>query len=146
MASKNKLNSRGRKSFQRSTHRVELKKGARPRLIVVSFKDLDRNQGQGFKEWEDEKLLALLNERLSQLGQKTVRQAISEHIIKQYSKEHFPPNSKFTPPKHVRQGVTWCSMHIKGKECVIGYFEDNIFHVVFLDKHHEFWPSDKKHT
>jgi hypothetical protein len=34
----------------------------------------------------------------------------------------------------------------KGKECVIGYFEDNIFQIVFLDKDHEFWKTKKKNT
>ncbi len=36
--------------------------------------------------------------------------------------------------------------HGQGKECIIGHFEDNIFHIVFLDKNHEFWISKKKNT
>jgi hypothetical protein len=34
------------------------------------------------------------------------------------------------------------SMHIKGLPCVAGHMVQNVFYVVFLDKHHKFFPSD----
>lgn len=53
----------------------------------------------------------------------------------------FPPNSAFTPPKHIT-GVTWAVIHItpKSKEVVVGFIEDDVFYVIFLDKEHKFWP------
>jgi hypothetical protein len=62
--------------------------------------------------------------------------------IKQYTKVNFPPSSGFNEPKHI-VGVTWAVMHITNtsKEVVVGYIEDDVFYIVFLDKNHEFWPS-----
>lgn len=125
---------------------VELKKGKREPLIVLSFKDFDRNQGQSFEEWEEDKLLSLAINRLREVCQLTVAQATNQQIIKPYTKVDFPPNSDFEHPKHIPLGITWCSMHIQGKECVIGYFEENIFYLVFLDKDHQFWKTEKKNT
>ena len=73
-------------------------------------------------------------------------EATGNQIIKEYSKGEFPKNSDFTHPKHIPNDISWCSMHIQGKECIIGYFEDNIFNIVFLDKNHRFWITEKKNT
>ncbi len=113
---------------------------------MLSFRDFDRNQGQNFEDWEEDKILALALNKLREICQLTRVQATSQQIIKQYSKVDFPPNSAFEHPKHVLPDVVWCSLHIQGKECIIGHFEDNIFHVVFLDKNHEFWITKKKNT
>jgi hypothetical protein len=142
----NKFNERNASSDQRELKGIEPRQGRKEPLIVLSFKDFDRNQGQSFQEWEGEKLLALAVSKLREVCQLTVGQATAQQIIKPYTKVGFPPESGFEYPKHVLPDVTWCSMHIQGKECVIGYFEDNIFQVVFLDKDHEFWITKKKHT
>jgi hypothetical protein len=113
-------------------------------LIDLGFRHFDRNQGQGFEEWEDERLLALTINKLREVCQLTVGQATAQQVIKPYTKTSFPPNSGFVHPKHVFPDAQWCTMHIQGKECVIGYFDDNIFQVVFLDKKHEFWKTKKK--
>ncbi|GJQ32347.1 MAG: hypothetical protein HBSAPP04_11860 [Ignavibacteriaceae bacterium] len=143
---KTQYDARSANSYSRKTGHRELKPGTREPLIVLSFKDLDLNQGQGFQDWEEENLLALALNRLKELNQFTVKQALAQKFVTQYTKVDFPPESDFYHPKHVPTGVEWCSMHVQGKECVIGYFEDNIFHVVFLDKDHRFWITEKKHT
>ncbi len=73
-------------------------------------------------------------------------EATRQQIIKEYLKGTFPDKSDFYHPKHIPEDIAWCSMHIQGKECVIGYFEDNVFYVVFLDKDHRFWITEKKNT
>jgi hypothetical protein len=133
-----------RETFRRELGNRELQQGNKKPRIVLSFKDFDRNQGQDFQEWEEEKLLALAISKLREVCQLTVGEAFAQDIITQY--KSFPPNSNFTHPKHILPDVKWCSMHIQGKECVIGYFEDNVFQVVFLDKNHEFWITNKKNT
>jgi hypothetical protein len=140
----NKFKSRSSASYKREVKNIELRQGRKEPLIVLSFKDFDRNQGQSFKEWEIEELLALAVSKLQEVCHLTVGQATAQQIIKPYTKVGFPPNSDFTHPKHILPDVIWCSMHIQGKECVIGYFEDNIFNVVFLDKEHQFWITKKK--
>jgi CRISPR/Cas system-associated protein Cas5 (RAMP superfamily) len=112
--------------------------------VVFSFIDLDRNQGQTFEEWEKEGLTIQLLEKLASISTMTRMEANHSQTIKQYTKVSFPPNSEFNHPKHVPEQVTWCSMHLQGKECVIGYFEENLFKIVFLDREHKFWPSIKK--
>ena len=142
----NKFNPRSASSYKRDVKSISIKTGRIEPFIVLSFKNFDRNQGQSFEDWEEDRLLALLISKLREICQLTVGQATSNQIIKPYTKVGFPPNSSFTHPKHVLPDVIWCSMHIKGKECVIGYFEDFIFHVVFLDKEHEFWKTHKRNT
>ena len=85
-------------------------------------------------------------DKLKSVCQYTVAQVIQLQIITVYTKDSFPPESEFYHPKHIAPDIDWASMHIKGKPCVIGYFEDNIFHIVFLDKEHEFWITHKKNT
>lgn len=140
----NKFNERKASSYKRELGNKAVRQGQKERLIVLSFKDFDRNQGQDFQEWEEEELLALAVSRLREVCQLTVKEAVAQRIIKPYTS--FPSNSKFKHPIHILPDVKWCSMHVQGKECVIGYFEDNIFQLVFLDKNHEFWITDKKNT
>ena len=142
----NKFKERNVSSYKRKLKGIEPRQGKKESLIVLSFRDFDRNQGQSFEEWEDDKLLALAVCKLREICQLTIGQATAQQIIKQYTKIGFPPESVFEHPKHVLPDVIWCSMHIKGKECIIGYFEDNVFQVVFLDKNHEFWKTRKKNT
>lgn len=146
MGKQDKFKERNIASYKRELKGVEIKQGRKEPLIVLSFRDFDRNQGQNFEEWEEEKILALAISKLRDICQLTRVQATSQQIIKQYSNVDFPPNTAFAHPKHVLPDVVWCSMHIQGKECIIGHFEDNIFHIVFLDKKHEFWISKKKNT
>ena len=117
---------------------------SRKPLLVVSFQNLDPNQGQSFQEWQDIGLAAQLLERLRQICALTPQDALAQQILKNYSKVDFPPKSKFVHPKHVPAGVTWCVMHLQGKEVVAGYIRNNVFYIVFLDKDHEFWPTNKK--
>ncbi len=133
-------------SYSRKPKDLEDKSGVREPLIAFSFKDFDRSQGQTFKEWEVEELLANACEKLAGISQLTVAQALQQQIIKIYTKVDFPPNSGFTHPKHVPEGVKWASIRIQGKERIIGYFDENIFQIVFLDKEHEFWKTEKKNT
>jgi hypothetical protein len=142
----NKFNERNASSYKREFKGIETRIGKREPFVVLSFRDYDRNQGQTFKEWEDEDLLALAISKLQAVCGLTRIEATRQQIIKEYSKGEFPPNSDFHHPKHIPDDIAWCSMHIQGKECVIGYFEDNIFNIVFLDKDHRFWITEKKNT
>lgn len=128
----------------RELKNVAPREGKREPYIVFSFRDFDRNQGQSFEEWEQDNLLAKAMKKIHAICELRKHDAIAQQIIKQYSQ--FPSDSDFTHPKHIPNDIAWCSMHIQGKECVIGYFEDNIFHIVFLDKDHRFWVTEKKHT
>lgn len=146
MGKGNKFKSRSKASLNRKSKTLETRDNKRETFIVLSFRDFDINQGQGFEEWEEEKLLALMINKLRAICQITMAQATAQQIIKPYTKVDFPPESAFEHPKHVLPDVIWCTMHIQGKECIIGHIEDNVFHIVFLDKDHEFWKTKKKNT
>jgi hypothetical protein len=47
---------------------------------------------------------------------------------------------------HIIEDAEWASLHIKGKERIAGHIIGNVFYVVFLDKDHRFWRTEKKHT
>jgi len=111
--------------------------------ISFSWAKLDPVQGQRIADWEQKQLLSKLCERLQQIGQFNYTEALSKQFIKQYTKVGFPENSKFLEPKHVSP-TYWAVIHIKpnSKEVAVGYLEDNVFQIVFLDENHEFWPTD----
>lgn len=111
--------------------------------FIVSFQFLDREQGQDFEDWEKEGLLLKMLNTLRDYNCKTLQENLGNNF-KIYGE--FPQHSKFTKPKHVPGDAKWASLHIQGKECLAGFVNENIFYVVFLDKNHEFWPTEKKHT
>lgn len=120
-------------------------RGVKQRNITFSLSKHLQNQGQTIEDWEESGLLATLFNRIKFIGQYTAVQARQNQFIKEY--KSFPPNSEFTEPKQF-VNVTWASMHItaNSKEVVIGYIEEDVFFVIFLDKNHKFWPSTLKNT
>jgi len=123
---------------------LDFRSGAPRRFVVFSLKDFDINQGQKFEEWEEERILSNLLTRLREISAYLIEEALGQQIIKVY--DNFPANSDFNHPKHVAEGVKWSTIRVKGKERIVGYLEENIFYVVFLDKDHRFWITEKKHT
>ncbi|MEI6433743.1 MAG: hypothetical protein WCP32_02785 [Bacteroidota bacterium] len=146
MGKRDKFKEKKVAAYKREFKGVETRQAKKDPLIVLSFKNFDINQGQSFEEWQADELLALAVEKLRALCEYTIAQATNNGLLKIYTKAPFPPESAFEHPKHIPQDIDWSSMHIGNKPCVIGYFEDNIFHIVFLDKDHEFWITKKKNT
>lgn len=146
MGKRDKFKEKKVAAYKRDFKEVETRHGKKDPLIVLSFKNFDINQGQSFTDWQADELLALALDKLRALCEYTIAQATNNGLLKIYTKVPFPPESGFVHPKHIPQDIDWSSMHIGNKPCVIGYFEDNIFHIVFLDKDHEFWITPKKNT
>lgn len=109
----------------------------------VSFEYLDRNQGQTFKDWEQGQLLSKMNETLADYCKESIR-AKQGKKFKEYGE--FPDRSGFTYPQHVAEDVNWSVLHITGKAVLGGFISGNTFFVVFLDREHQFWICEKKHT
>ena len=121
--------------------------GNKQRNITFSFSKHIKGEGQTIEEWAKLDLLKPLVLRMKYLGQHPSLFVRQKRWIKEYHKVIFPSNSGFKEPKHV-VGVTWAVMHVsdKSKEVVVGYIEDDVFFIVFLDKDHKFWPSKLKNT
>ncbi|MBK7128087.1 MAG: hypothetical protein IPM74_13340 [Crocinitomicaceae bacterium] len=117
------------------------------RKITFSMSLHIKGEGETEKEWETLGLLSQLYIRMKQCGQLSIHQIKQNKWIKEYHKVTFPPKSGFKEPKHVT-GVTWAVMHItnNSKEVVVGFVENDIFYIVFFDKEHKFWPTEKKST
>lgn len=116
--------------------------GSKVNTISFSWVKLDVNQGQSVEDWENDGLLSFFCQMMRQIGQYNSSQVLSNKMIKQYTKVGFPPNSEFVEPKHVSPPY-WAVIHIKpkSKEVAVGYLEEDVFYIVFLDKEHKFWPT-----
>jgi hypothetical protein len=134
---------KGKSNFPNAmTGKSSLPKTA-PKELVFSFRDFDHTQGQTFNEWERLSLLSVMLDKLKEYSRKSVNDA-QKAGFKIYGE--FPPNSLFKHPKYITEDAVWVSMHIQGKECIAGHLVENVFYIVFLDRHHKFWISEKKHT
>lgn len=117
------------------------------RNITFSLSKHIKAEGESIKEWNDLGLLEKLFLRMKYIGQHSVHIVKQMKWIKEYTKVSFPPDSLFSEPKHV-SNVVWAVMHLTddSKEVVVGFIENDIFYIIFLDKEHNFWPSPKKNT
>lgn len=144
---KTRFASRDDSSFQRKqNHREERKVKEYLPKILFSFKDFDLTQGQSFSDWEKEELLSIMCDKLKSISELNMLEAIQQKIIKRYG--NFPPITDFIHPKHVAEDVTWAVItSLKGqKGRIAGHIIDNVFYIVFLDKEHRFWVTEKKGT
>ncbi len=143
-----KSDRKSKKSSLNALERIEgsreLRSPQRPRFIVLSFRHLDPAQGQSLKDMEEHGLLAKAMERLRSLCNYSLPEATVNGIVSLY--KEFPEGSGFTYPLYVPGNVKWASVRVESIPRVIGYFEENIFYIVFFDEFHAFWPSKKKHT
>jgi hypothetical protein len=138
-------------SYKRPENTREEKKVVSARkLITVSFKDVDFTQPKGneqtFDTWSNDCLLEPLLEKIRQLTKLTREEAEKQQIIKVYG--DIPDHSDFIHPKHVDENASWAVLKGIGGQVstLAGYIVENTFYVVFLDKEHRFWPTEKKNT
>lgn len=115
-------------------------------MFLLSFRDLDREQGQTLGEWEKEGMLARAMDTLRNYCCSTLASQCNTDKFTIYG--GFPPREKndYAFPKHIPDDAHWARIHITGKQCVIGHVVHNVFYIVFLDKDHRFYISELKHT
>ena len=115
-------------------------------FFLISFRHLDKNQGDNLRSWEKYNILAHSIEVLAGYCNNTLTSQANNKKFTIYG--DFPPSDKtdFTFPKHIPEDADWARIHITGKQCLVGHIVQNIFYVVFLDKEHKFWKSNKKNT
>lgn len=110
--------------------------------VAFCLRDIDRNQGCAVTDWANSGLLEKMVNKIVDVSCLRMEEAKLRRAVKVYGE--FPQRSKFTHPNHVTQDAQWASMHIQGKQCLAGHVERNVFHVVFLDTEHGFFPSKFK--
>lgn len=123
--------------------------------VLLSFEDLDIVQGQTLKQWSDAGILLKLIEVTAVLNKLTFSQAITQSLIAEYnvndntkfSADGMPKDSEWKYPINLKQErVKWCKIRLGSTRRVIGFMKENVFHVVFLDKNHKFYPSEPNNT
>jgi len=114
--------------------------------FFISFKYLDRNQGQTFEEWEQEGILARSMEVLRNYCCNTLCSQNGDNKFTIYKSFPLSNKTKFQKPNHVPEDAEWARIHVSGLQIICGYINRNVFNVVFLDKDHDFYISEKKHT
>lgn len=134
---------KGKKSGLIKKDSPDLKEDFREKEIKISFKDLDYEQGQTFKQWAEIDLIEEMVTRFKHYTGIKYKCAFNEKF-KTYPT--FPNNSKFKRSNNAPPDALWASMHIGNKPCVIGHFVENHFFILHLDKDHEFYITLKKHT
>ena len=114
--------------------------------FLLSLKYLDREQGQTLSEWEESSILAKAIETLRGYSSRSLIEGVDNDKFTIYG--NFPPDEKteFFHPKHIPPDACWARIHVNGLICLVGHVERSVFHLVFLDKDHGFWKSEKKHT
>lgn len=122
-----------------------------PQKIVFSLKYFDPSQPkmdkQSYSSWEKDKRLAELMNRIEAVCDCSLLQAIQQRLIKKYPS--FPPPEKtdFKCPQKFKDKPWFVIKKIAGQKArSAGVMVGNIFYIVFLDRNHRFWISEKKHT
>lgn len=148
MRNKNKFQEQHSKNYKRDRKSLVLRtEGLKPKqFLVLSLRFLDKSQGETPEIWEDNKILSKAINRFQGLCSMTVIDAKQQKILKIYGKQ-MPKDSNFAHPKYLDDDVEWASIRIQAKERIIGFLESGfIFHIVFFDMKHDFYPSKKKNT
>jgi hypothetical protein len=120
----------------------------KPQNFTVSFEDFDDSQksASGFRDWQKIGLLSTMLEVLKGYCCSPLLSSLDGNKFTIYG--DFPPASKtkFEKPNHVSPDAEWGRIHINNKPVIAGHIVNNTFYVVFLDKYHHFYISEKKHT
>lgn len=133
-----------RKSLIANVERPKVGDLAHAKGLVFSLKHLDKSQGQTFDQWESERLLADMLVTLHGFCQRESHLECRGDSFTVYGS--FPKKSDFKHPEHVPPDAQWARIHVKGKPCIGGHVFQNIFYIVFLDKDHRFWVTEKKNS
>ncbi len=144
---------RSNRKFQRKEGTREERKTTNSRdLLTFSFQYLDETQPEKSPEsaasWEKIGLLKSAIGRIKDLSKLTRNEAEKQNQIKIYG--DFPETAvtDFFHPKHVEDNVTGGVIKAIGGQTstIAGFIVESTFYVVFFDKDHRFWITQKKHT
>lgn len=110
------------------------------------------NAGQSFDQWDKEGIILDLNNKLRDFSKKTKTELLSDKSLVIYG--DYPSKSRFSYPCSIPRdkSIQWARLSLTGARRIAGFFssgsdrESDVFNVVFLDKEHEFYPVEKKHT
>lgn len=127
-----------------------------------SYFDVQDGISQDFGDWDGDELTKLLI-KLKEYSKFTLeywtRQPAGNYPVFSIY-EQFPTNTDFTKPNHIPHQAEWARFHLENRVRVIGFvipeeyhnnphpttrmlFDRNTFYVVYLDKEHRFYKTDR---
>ena len=109
-------------------------------LWAFNFKYLDTTQGQTFDDWHGAGLLVRLLEHMRHYSQVPCSNALNDGKFTSY--ECFPVNSQFRHPNNVPEDAVWARIKIQNLPRFCGHIYKGVFYAVFLDKDHQFCPTE----
>lgn len=137
----------------KSSLRKEETKDSKPkpestdRFISVSFKyfcNVD-DVGQSIDSWRDDGCLGELVEKLTYLTANGITKVMSDDIFTNYNRYPDSSVNDFKCPDGLSKDESWGVIKNIGgqKRRVAGFLRDNVFYIVFFDRDHRFWKSNK---
>lgn len=119
--------------------------------ITFNFKYFTHgnNYGEDFKDWTHEQLVELLN-KMVEYSKKTIIEWDNEkNIFSSYLDKNKCKFGFKLPDNVPKQKIQWARFRLKSKIRLVGFFTNivecnNVFFVVFLDKDHRFYPTERK--
>jgi hypothetical protein len=127
----------------------------------LNFFNRDQEYASDFDELDHEELLKLINKFANFSGKSLLdwsnETAGGHNLFVNYRK--FPRPSEFQHPACVPHDVEWCRFRIGSKLRLIGFvvpsslhgvakegfcYDKNTFYVVFIDKQHKFYMTEKR--
>lgn len=109
--------------------------------FLLSFRHLDRTQGDDFYTWQSQEKLAHAIDVLSSYCGNTLSSQFSEKFTC-YGAYPPPEKAGYKCPTYIPEDAKWARIHITGKQIVAGHIVRNVFYVVFLDSEHKFYTTD----
>lgn len=127
-----------------------------------SYFHVQEGISQDFSDWDGNELAKLLN-KLKEYSRFTLehwtRQKVGRYPVFSIY-DQFPTNTDFSKPNHVPHQVEWARFHLENTVRLIGFvipdtyhdqphnttrmlFDRNTFYVVYLDKDHRFYKTDR---
>lgn len=144
-----KSNIRREEYIRRLSENNLVRENANNLLFNFKFFRSGEKYGEKFEEWEQEAILADLNNKLKNFSGKTKEDLLMNGTLEIY--KHYPLGSRFEQPKALKSlSINWARLRITGRRRLIGFFMQeymsekfrNIFYIVFLDKEHKFAPNN----
>lgn len=108
--------------------------------FLISFKHLDKEQGQSIYDWEANKMLGMAIDTLGSYCSRPLKQQFGEKFTVYGD---FPQKSNFTHPHHVPEDAKWARIHVNGLHIIAGHIVKNVFYIVFFDNDHTFYITEK---
>lgn len=139
---------RKNKALERSKAKSTVGYKGEDSVFKISFRYFDTTQkyASSFRDWQACGWLSKAMETLQGYCKSSLKSQIDGDKFVVYG--DFPPKERtmFVFPRSVPEDAEWARIHVLNKAVIVGHIVEDTFYVVFFDKTHKFWISDKKHT